>query len=295
MSAQDRVREKLYRKVPREQRERLFQFRATHPSRHLTVAGVDWDYIACGRGGETLLLPAGGLAVGETAFQTILALENEYRIIAPTYPGVKTMGELVAGILGLLEAEGVARVHILGGSYGGLVAQCVVHARPERVEKLILSHTVAPNPERVKRMKKGLRVVRLLPFALLRPLLELRLSKLLSALRSAGHAEQEFWRAYIREIITTHMSKEVLLCLSERVLDYDQNCRFTRAALASWAGKVLLIESDDDPAIKAADREALRALYPQARVHTFHQTGHAAAILKREEYISLIKEFLRDA
>jgi len=39
-------------------------------------------------------------------------------------------------------------------------------------------------------------------------------------------------------------------------------------------------------------REALKALYPQARVHTFHGSGHVASIAKLDEYVAVIRDFL---
>jgi hypothetical protein len=36
----------------------------------------------------------------------------------------------------------------------------------------------------------------------------------------------------------------------------------------------------------------LRRCYPQARVHTFHGAGHTPWISHKEEYLSVIKEFL---
>ena len=57
------------------QEEKLVEFRAKHPCKELAVADVRWEYIACGRGSETLLLLNGGLRVAETAFAYIELFE----------------------------------------------------------------------------------------------------------------------------------------------------------------------------------------------------------------------------
>jgi hypothetical protein len=62
--------------------------------------------------------------------------------------------------------------------------------------------------------------------------------------------------------------------------------------LKEWHGKILIIDSDDDPAIGAKDRALLRETYPQAEVQTFRDAGHASSILKREETFSIIRNFL---
>jgi hypothetical protein len=43
---------------------------------------------------------------------------------------------------------------------------------------------------------------------------------------------------------------------------------------------------------RAAARGALKALHLQARVHTFHGSGHVASIAKLDEYVAVIKHFL---
>ena len=65
--------------------------------------------------------------------------------------------------------------------------------------------------------------------------------------------------------------------------------------LAGWGGRVLILEADDDPLFPPAARDALRALYPGAEVHTFHGTGHAAAVLRPDEYAAVLLRFFRAA
>jgi hypothetical protein len=69
--------------IAAERWEELRKFRATHQSKHITVKGVNWDYIVSGEGGEALLLLPGGAMVGESLFTRIPAFENRYRVIAP--------------------------------------------------------------------------------------------------------------------------------------------------------------------------------------------------------------------
>jgi pimeloyl-ACP methyl ester carboxylesterase len=78
-----------------------------------------------------------------------------------------------------------------------------------------------------------------------------------------------------------------------RTVDYNAR-RFTPLDLASWPGKTLLVLADDDPSTPAPVRLAVAALYPGARVHLFHGTGHAAALLKQDEYLAVIEEFIQN-
>jgi pimeloyl-ACP methyl ester carboxylesterase len=40
-------------------------------------------------------------------------------------------------------------------------------------------------------------------------------------------------------------------------------------------------------------RTALQTLYPQARLHLFHGTGHTTAVSDQEEYQAVMDEFLQ--
>jgi pimeloyl-ACP methyl ester carboxylesterase len=121
----------------------------------------------------------------------------------------------------------------------------------------------------------------------------LRLNKMLvSTLRAANHPETEFWRAYLNEAIASDLLKEVFIHQNNCLLELARQPQFTPDDLKGWPGKVLIIESEDDPAITARDRGLLRSTYPNAQVHTFRDAGHASSILKREEVFSIIRSFL---
>src|SRR2546430_17005813 len=86
--------DQIYEKVPPEQVARLKEFRLTHPYKQLLIGDTKWEYISCGQGEQTLLLLPGALSVGESTFPLIAAFENEFRIIAPSYPLSLTMTAL---------------------------------------------------------------------------------------------------------------------------------------------------------------------------------------------------------
>lgn len=283
----------IYAKVPAEQVERLKEFRRAHPVKRLSFGDTEWKYISCGRGTQILLLLPGALAVGESTFPLITTFENEYRIIAPSYALSLTMTGLCEGIARILEAEGINQVHAIGGSYGGLVAQYFVRLYPAQVCSLVLSHTFLMTPKFEKPLKILGRLFPALPRSLFVPLLKLRLNKmLLSTLRRAKHPEFEFWRAYLNEAVASDRFKEVAVHQNKCLLELARQPRFAVDDLKEWRGKILIIDSDDDPAIGAKDRALLRNTYPQAEVKTFLNAGHASSILKREEAISVIRNFL---
>ena len=286
--------DEIYAKVPADQVAWLKGFRVAHPYKRVTVGDTEWEYISCGRGEQALLLLPGALSVGESTFPIINAFENEYRIVAPSYALSLTMTELCDGIAGILEAEGLNQAHVLGGSYGGLVAQYFVRRYPRMVRSLILSHTFVLTPRYQMPLRIAGKLFHSVPRRLFDQLLRLRLNQmLLSTLRARKHPEFEFWRAYLNEAIASNRLKEVVVHQNACLLDLAQQPRFTDDDLKQWQGRILIIESNDDPAIPAKARKLLRTTYPQAQVHTFEDAGHASSILKREEVSSIIRLFLR--
>jgi pimeloyl-ACP methyl ester carboxylesterase len=285
--------DELYEKVPTEQVARLKKFRLTHPYKQLVVADTKWEYICCGQGEQTLLLLPGALSVGESTFPFVSAFENEYRIIAPSYALSLTMTGLCHGLAHILETESRNQAHVLGGSYGGLVAQHFVRQYPAKARSLILSHTFVLTPKLAKPLWLAGKLFPAFPQSLFAPILKMRLNKmLLETLRAANHPEAEFWRAYLNEAIASNLLKEVFIHQNKCLLDLAHRPQFTPDDLKGWPGKVLIIDSDDDPAIPARDRALLRSTYPEAQVHTFRDAGHASSILKREEVCSIIRSFL---
>ena len=291
--------DEIYANVPREQITRLKDFRRTHPYKQLTVGDTKgdtkWEYISCGQGEQTLLLLPGALSVGESLFPFIEALESEYRIIAPSYALSLTMTGLGRGLAQILKTEGLNQAHVIGGSYGGLVAQYFVRQFPHQARSLVLSHTFVLTPKFAKPLWIAGKLFPALPRKLFAPILRMRLNNmLLSTLRAANHPETEFWRAYLNEAIASDLLKKVFIHQNNCLLELARQPQFTADDLKEWPGKVLIIESEDDPAIKARDRALLRSTYPDAQVHTFHDAGHASSILKRAEVLSIIRNFLEE-
>jgi len=62
--------------------------------------------------------------------------------------------------------------------------------------------------------------------------------------------------------------------------------------LQDWPGRIRLLDVDDDPGVRPPMRAALRALYPQAQVHTFHGAGHTPFLSQPDEYFAVVSAFL---
>src|SRR5438093_13759231 len=65
-------------------------------------------------------------------------------------PGPYTIHEMADDTVGLLDALGIARAHVVGVSMGGMIAQELALRHPERVARLVLAMSFA-RPEPVRR------------------------------------------------------------------------------------------------------------------------------------------------
>jgi len=282
---------KLYRDLPARQRDRLYRFRVDHPLKELSHCQLDWQYIDTEQGEPVLLLLTGALGTAESGWETIGHFEPRIRVISPAYPPVSTMAELIDGIVMILEQEQIDQVHVLGGSYGGLVAQVFVRRHPHKVKSLVISHAGIPDMQRGARISKALRWLPMLPTRLLRLMFERSMSGLLPE----DGPDTRLHIAFFKEIIRHQLTKDGLISSYRRIVDFDSNYEFRADDLREWDGAVLLMMADDDPGTPEPVRSAMRTLYPGARMKMFSGTGHAAALLRSNEYHATIEAFISDS
>jgi 3-oxoadipate enol-lactonase len=261
----------------------------------LNIKGVEWHYVTGGRGAKTLLLFHGAVGGAETMRWLAAAFEDEYRTISPTVADVSTLAEVCDAASAILDREHVGRAVVFGGSFGGLVAQAFFRRRPEQVEDLVLLSTGVPNRKLGARTRGTARLLRLLPFPLTRALMKAELSRHLNTPVPVEHAARvaEF-RQRLDAYFDHTLTKRTLL--SRVALGADFNCNESHPAQdrTDWAGRVLIVESNDDPMIPEDERRRLREAYPRALVCTFAGAGHMIPLLRLEELVGVVKAFLKD-
>ena len=115
-------------------------------TRGLNVDGHHWRYDMAGRGDKALLLLTGGAGEGKPIPDALGPLADDIIVIAPVYPPLATIEQLLSGIAWILDREGMARAHVFGASLGGAIAQCLVRRYPDRVQSLMLANSAGPVP-----------------------------------------------------------------------------------------------------------------------------------------------------
>lgn len=228
----------------------------------------------------------GALGRGDFAFLHIRPLRDRFRVLVPDYPPVRTLDDLADGLITLLDTERLNAVHVVAGSFGGMIAQHLIRRHSNRIRSLVLSHTAAPEPARARlaAVRVLVATLGLWPQGLVRSLFRRRL-------RGSFAVGDSFWLRYFDSTIAD-LSKADLLSRVRLATEFAGQTDYAPGDLERWPGRVLIVEADDDPHMPAATRARLRALYPRAEVHTFSGTGHSAPITDPESYAQLIRRFL---
>lgn len=266
---------------------KLEAFRRTHKPVRTIVGGARWSYIVSGSGPHTLLFLPGAPGIAEMAFPYILVLERHYRVVAPSYPAtVGSLEQLLGGLEAILDAESGAPVHLIGASYSGLVAQCLLQRAPGRFRTLLIGDTGVSRPERATALEALAAALSRLPPAALRAVV----SAILRNVLWGDTPAHRFWQGYFRGIVLELTGRE----LANRVRVMVEMDRHGPAPHAPWHwhGPTLLMETVHDPLFSPAERAALRARFPHAERHAFHSRGHITALTRAPEYVAVMANFL---
>lgn len=261
----------------------------------LNINGVEWEYETAGRGREAMLLFHGAVGGAETMSALAEAFADEFRTIAPTVADVFTLDEVCDAASAILDREHVARAHVFGGSFGGLVAQAFLKRRPAQVETLTLLSTGAPDRKTGTRTARMSKLVRLLPFPLTRAMLKLEMSRHLNTPAPPDAAERiAESKRRLEEYFDRRLTKRTLLSRVALGLDFNLKESYSANDQDMWPGRVLIVESDNDPMIPPAERQRLRDTYPRAMVCTFPNAGHMITLLQPEALTGLVKAFIKE-
>ncbi|PJF29736.1 MAG: hypothetical protein CUN52_06905 [Phototrophicales bacterium] len=285
-----RTFDQIYAHVPGHQRQALQEFRQNHPPRTTTHNGVVWEYLVAGdKSNPPLLLLVGGLRVADAAYENIPMLADEFYVITPSYPSVETMAELADGLCAVLDAEGISKAHVLGGSFGGMLAQVFVRRHMNRVDRLIISTTTLPDAKLAERYLTALQMMSELPEA---EALEGTKKWMFETI--APHEEKvDFTRAFVDELYSQRLNKADLISTQRCLVDFHTQYHFTADDLAGWGGHIYVLESDNDATFDETVRAKVRELYPNAIHYVFHGAGHSPATTQRDLYFRVVKDFLK--
>jgi pimeloyl-ACP methyl ester carboxylesterase len=134
----------------------------------VTVNGIELNYVEAGTGDPVLMIMGFGGDHQAWAFQ-VPALSERHRVITfdnrgagqSSVPDEPYSTRAMAGdAVGVLDALGIERAHVIGVSMGGMIAQEVALSHPGRVRSLQLHCTYARPDRYFQALMEAWRVVR---------------------------------------------------------------------------------------------------------------------------------------
>lgn len=258
------------------------------PDRALLVVhgGPDWDH-------TYLRDPLSGLA-------------GDWRLVLPDLRGCGrsttglasgqyTPDAVVGDLLALLDHLGIARAAVLGFSYGGLIAQRLLAAAPERVTRLIVaSSSVLPVPadafsgwpERAERAAAEAAVWAGSTLS----------GPALTRAAAAAGARANVWRpealpGYLRRLSLVHFTAEWLRPWRAGVLP-SPRLADPVAELSAAGRPVLLLQGEKDMTFPAALAGQAAARIPRATAVVLPEAGHMAHVDDPRAWMSALFRFL---
>jgi pimeloyl-ACP methyl ester carboxylesterase len=269
-------------------------------SRFAEVEGVTVHYQEAGEISAPPLLLIHGFASSNLVWSKVLLplAEGGFRVIAPDLLGygfsgkprqmdytIASQAKMVIGLLGQL---GIARVFLIGSSYGGAVAATIALDHPELVEKLVLVGAVTNNkPTRYLLMRLfGSPIIGDILSPLVvgsRRLLRMRMKRVYD--RHAWEMDEKRVQARHLPLATRGTHRAII----RTVRRWDAE-RISRDAHL-LTQPTLIVWGDKDREVPLADGERLQQEIPNSRLFVFRECGHLPHEEYPAEFTELVSEF----
>ncbi len=275
--------------------EDLKEFAQTYKYESITVGGGTFRYVLNGKqDGKTLVLLNGGMNTLEMWMEYVAPLSEDYQVLLFDYPQeLRTNQELVTGMHAFFEKIGVTKPIFIGASDGGMVAQIYVQKYHGEAGGLVLISTGGMDAATIKSLKRKYFMAPLLLFFMKHSNYEKLKPRLIKA--GMGHIrnESEEQVAYAQDMFETifkDYTKEKDVHISGLLADIMRQTPVTEADFADLSGKILLILPDQDFFSGKMQEDLIRLMHdPKIK---YVSGGHLSTVLKVEDYVKSIHEFL---
>lgn len=252
-----------------------------HPVRHVRIGPEDWSYFDSAGPGPAVLLLGGGQGDASVFHRQFEAFGAQARLVAPTYPASSDHAATLAGIVGFMDAVGLARPHVVGSSLGGYLALALADAHPGRVERIVAACAFA-DCSAEKALFPAAAEIEALPAETLK-------LQTLARLEAAGPPASA---AHLTAAVDlrTAITRQPAQVLKGRTLAILASPPLGQLRIDPQA--VALLDCEDDPVITPATRAELRARLPRSLRITLALGGHFPAMLAPDQFNALMQRHL---
>jgi 3-oxoadipate enol-lactonase len=251
--------------------------------------GLELHYEERGSG-RPLLLVAGIPAVASdwaplaerlSGSRRVIAFDNRGSGSSTVTPGPYSTASLATDAIALLDHLGIERADVFGMSLGGMIAQELALARPDRVDRLVLGCThcgvrhAAPMPRETGRA-----------FAMETDDWELRM-RTLAPFAFARDVDSELLDRFVEKKARDVQDAEGYRAQIAAVLAHDSWDR-----LPSIEPRTVILTGDDDQVIPAASSDVLHERIPDSLLYVVAGAGHLFFLERLDETVRALEIFV---
>ena len=202
-------------------------------------------------------------------------------------PGPYTVAEMAEDAVQVLDEAGVDRAHVVGTSLGGMVAQELALAHPDRVDRLVLACTMPGGPQAFPLPARTLALMAEAPT--LEPAVALR-RFVENALAPATPGERpELVDRIMEHRLATAQPPEAWAAQAAAGAGFD---RYDR--MGEIAAPTLVLTGTEDAVVDPRNADVLAEHVPDARLERVEGAGHLFFWEEPAAFVASVGRFLED-
>lgn len=189
---------------------------------------------------------------------------------------------------GLMDALGISRAHIIGGSMGGMIAQELVLNYPEKVEKLVLCYTYCGGTKGVQPSGEILELLSADRSAF-SPEEIIRMSIPLLFTEDFTKKNSDLVELSIQRMLKAPISNEAFMHQLNAIMEFD-----TYDRLSQIRAPTLILHGKKDILVPPENGSILAEAIPNAKLVYFKNSAHGL-IEEMEKAIQILLDFLTES
>lgn len=263
----------------------------------VAAAGIETNYLAAGSGRPVVLLHGSGPGVSAWTNwrRTLPALADAFQVLAPDMVGfghsqrpddqVYDIKHWVRHLIGFLDALGLARVSLVGNSFGGSLALAAAARHPDRIERLVLMGTPCGKFMMTPGLRAGWDY-------------QPGRDAMRAVMAHFPHDPALITDELVEERYTTSLipgaQAGLRKLLAEPRLDGDTELSgMPESVVATLVQPTLVLHGREDRVVPTALGHRLAAAIPDADLHVFGRCGHWVQAERADDFIALTRRHLR--
>lgn len=219
------------------------------------------------------------------ASRRVVMMDNRGIGASAVPSGPYTSQQMAADVLAVADAAGAPRIHLVGASLGGMIAQHVALARPDLVERLVL---VCTTP--------GGEVAHPIPRSTLDLIARMPEMEPLEAISAAadnalGDVAGDERRGIVDRIVH-HRTADPQDPAGWRAQAHAGTTHALGSEVARITCPTLVVHGTHDNVVDPRNADVLADLLPDARVHLLAGAGHLCFWERPDEFVDVVGAFL---